>query len=108
MSKPELKPGGPVAPAHDREPGTAERVIMVLKACRDNGLDEVIGLEIAGLLLTEKRRRQVQWQIVRQMHELLDNPVHRLLPQGSGNTAEDLRRVLQERVTEWLNLLESK
>lgn len=88
------------------EPAVAERVALALKAGRRAGLDDYVTLDAAGLLLTSQRKLEIQRATLRQVHDLLSVPAHRLLPQGGGNHAEDLRRSLQERIEEWLNLLE--
>ena len=90
---------------HRIDPDTAERVALALAAGRKAGLDDYTTLDTASLLLTPQRKIEIQKATLRQVYALLENPAHRLLTQGSGNLAEDLRRNLLERIDEWLNLL---
>lgn len=90
------------------DPDIQTKVNLVLKAARDNGLDEGFSLDLAGLLLTDRKKLAIQKAALLQVRALLEQPAHRLLRQGSGTTAEDLRRVLLERIEEWIGLLEMK
>lgn len=90
------------------EPGIYTKVAIALETARKHGIDGAAVLDSADLLLTDRARVQIQLTMLRQVHELLSNPAHRLLTQGGGNTAEDLRRNVAERIEEWINLLESK
>jgi hypothetical protein len=81
------------------DPQTGAKVSLILKACRERGVDPVATLDRAGYLMYPARRRQDQQALLRLVHATISAMTPTELGGGQiPGTAADMKRCILETI----------